>query len=584
MKRNWKRILACFLVSVMMLNSFTSYAGELDLTAEEKVEEAVVDEVAENLIEDVIVKDDSIDEYDAVIEEIIEDEETVDDDVIGKEDNADDRGDFEGEEIIEDIEPEDATDSEAEFDHVIDYDHVDNGLINIDYEPDDVLPSENTKKAALPSKYESPYATSVKNQRSYGTCWSFASNGAAEASMKKQGLIDKPNFSEWALAYFIFHNPSSWPNAVQELSGDDYSYLPGSYDNSWWNNGGNQLWAAMFFSAWRGVANESQAVYPYSTGDGSGEVESKKTSPYVPDDDACNNISAKLVNARFLPYGSSTNYDLIKRYITEYGSIAVSYYQSSLTKKTLNGETYWEVDSYKNQTTSNHSVLCIGWDDDKKAWLIKGSYGSTYSYSNNGYYWLPYDNPSIDDWTAMQFTSPDAYDFNYHYDGDCIFTTQSLDDKSQIGNIYPVLGTANTYQQIEAVNVGIQTSNTNFTVDIYTSDTKMAKPTDGTKAAGTASGTTDASGLYTVKLSTPVRVKVGTYFSVVVTLDFPGTADGQVFVDQTYSYSNHVYKNTAVAGESMDYEPSYGNWYDGTKYSRPLTYRIKAFTNKLNNG
>ncbi len=51
-----------------------------------------------------------------------------------------------------------------------------------------------------------------------------------------------------------------------------------------------------------------------------------------------------------------------------------------------------------NQTDNplgGHCVCCIGYDDDKEAWLCKNSWGD--QWGDGGFFWIKYGDSSIDD-------------------------------------------------------------------------------------------------------------------------------------------------------------------------------------------
>ena len=133
----------------------------------------------------------------------------------------------------------------------------------------------------------------------------------------------------------------------------------------------------------------------------------------------------------------------------------------------------------------NHAVTLVGWDDTISkeafassndegrlpsrdgAWIMKNSW-STYA-GDEGYYYLSYDM-NLDTTTAFEFEKRSAYTHNYFYDGgyqiqyDNPYGLKSF----PVANVFTAQQTSdNSVEVVSAVSVGIASSQTNYSVQIY---------------------------------------------------------------------------------------------------------------------
>ena len=78
----------------------------------------------------------------------------------------------------------------------------------------------------------------------------------------------------------------------------------------------------------------------------------------------------------------------IKKALCEYGPLAVAVNATNAFQAYTGG-----VFNEKNPGQINHAVTLIGWDDSKKAWRIKNSWGT--NWGEGGFMWIAYDSNKI---------------------------------------------------------------------------------------------------------------------------------------------------------------------------------------------
>lgn len=108
--------------------------------------------------------------------------------------------------------------------------------------------------------------------------------------------------------------------------------------------------------------------------------------------------------------------------------------------------------SYPSSTKSiNHLVTVVGWDDNYSAknfktasnvtadgaWIVKNSWGE--NWGKNGYFYLSYQDGSINNLVAASATNQPKYTNNYFYDGTCGLSALAMYAGDKIASVSVLL-------------------------------------------------------------------------------------------------------------------------------------------------
>ena len=486
-------------------------------------------------------------------------------------------------------------------------------------------------KANLPESFDArnestggvPWVPAIKNQGAYGTCWAFATLGAAETSLRKNGLLAADqNLSVPVLAYFAYDlkgvtDKNSQDMDVPGLEGHDYSFINRDYflhlnpprpDKATWSQcGGDFTNAARMMSSFMGLVIEDDDTGYYNM--------SYITQNGLANELAFNSNDFVLTDALFI---NKNNIELVKDAIMKHGSVGISYcvedgddYDKACHQ--INNE--WYYCSNHNPQDANHSIMVVGWDDtvpkenfyfdtpasctipSNGAWLCRNSWGA-YTESNGGYFWLSYYDRSLDESIcAIDAVKANEYKYNYHYDttldGGYITYNNFANNGYKIANIFKVSDDED--QLLDAVSLGLDSTNATYDIMIYTNKNEMKDPTDG-ELQTTERVSTVSAGIYTTDLKECVALEMGTYFSIVVKPISTSNTDFVVFIDEEDTRNTYFNsKNEAKLNQSFIGYKSGGKDYwddintndDGQSTLIPgpngeyygLNYRIKGLSN-----
>lgn len=368
----------------------------------------------------------------------------------------------------------------------------------------------------MPSSFDMRDAgtiSSVKNQGSYGSCWTFASATSAETSLLKN--FPSVNLSEWHTAYY----PYIGGNQID--IGDKTLFEHLDYGGA--SNVVTNLWAQ-----WIGPVSETDMPYGDQT------IFDNETIV----DKYLNTSDFHLENAYMFDYNDDRSNEveinsLVKQFIYYGNAVDVSFYTNSSI--TYNNSTYGSYSAVKPKY-SNHSVTIAGWDDNYSAsnfyeyttkdgvihrpqndgaWLIKNSWGT--GWGDLGYFWISYEDTSLCEFSVFDLSESDNYLTNYQHDSFVPTQSMSADDNSEINqpsymaNIF----TANGDEQIEAISTYINNPGTTYDITIYTNLSDESDPTSGI-ASEVTSGSSDITGYKTIELDKCVYIEDGEKFAVTV--------------------------------------------------------------------
>ncbi|HET6227804.1 MAG TPA: C1 family peptidase [Bacteroidia bacterium] len=187
----------------------------------------------------------------------------------------------------------------------------------------------------LPSAFSwGDKVTSVKNQKSCGSCWAFTTTAVMEAVV------------------------NIWDNVKYDFS---EQYIVDCHTGSSGCDGGSNSAFSLYVN--NGAVMETDDAYKAVDGTCGTYTHHQKAKSY-----------AKVSNTQ----------DAIKQAVYDYGPIYVAIDAGTNFSNAKAGSVVTKSDG----TSLNHAVTCVGWDDAKGAWLIKNSWGTTYC--DKGYVWVGY--------------------------------------------------------------------------------------------------------------------------------------------------------------------------------------------------
>lgn len=427
--------------------------------------------------------------------------------------------------------------------------------------------------ALLPEEYdlrEFGLVEPVPNQGQLGVCWAIAANSAAAGTLLEQ--FPQTSLSPIHTSWFTLRGPEE----------EEYRYTDDPY-----LAGGNDGIAVGTMAAWKGPVADAKA--PLSPDDQKDPPESLR---YEAD--------YHLQDAYYMPYGCyyDLNWEIhianeiTKQLLMETGPVTISYFASG--ENTYDEET----SSYYNSESQipDHAVLIVGWDDHYPkenfcegnqpqhdgAWLVRNSWGT--SWGDDGYFWLSYEDQSIQSGNAYLLEEADNYAKNYQYDTmGWSYSVALAEDPEQAktakaANIF----TAEGDEQLEAVSFYTTDAGTQYTISVYTG-VEEGQPESGTQQIQSQTGMEPYAGYHTVELEHPVKLTEGERFSVVITFENPDFAAPLAIEWCLKPTKDHLPEHMGSGGESYvcvneTWEDAAGDLTDELYLTNVC---IKGFTNPL---
>ena len=446
----------------------------------------------------------------------------------------------------------------------------------------DKLVNSRKARSAIPAKYdarEEGYLPAIRNQGSWGACWSFSLLGAMEVAAVRDlgvsaGSID---LSERHLAYFGYHTGY---DALDNANGDTMTSNPAEY---YLKQGGNDIRGVVRLMNWNGGADEKE--YPYST----------SSLPGALDRTAAQDARLYLENAYRYDFKAEGNKSeaikVVKKMIMDYGAVSWSYYNDSKYVNASNGAYYNNVGG-SGKAVTNHAIMAVGWDDSYQkenfrednqpendgAWIIRNSWGE--SNGDDGYYYISYEDKSLGSGNpvyAFSVCDTEKYDNNYFY-GNTAYSGSTIAAR-RAAQVYQIKSENASREKLTAVSFLSGTADVDYELQLYKNPDMengvVTNPTSGTALLDTPQkGTTDYAGLYTIELASPVILDTEDYVSIVLT--FPNTRPALYF-DRSYTSDDGNCKGEHIVAKGQSfYGSSLTSWQDN--YDNNRTFRINAFT------
>ncbi|MCD7956364.1 MAG: lectin like domain-containing protein [Lachnospiraceae bacterium] len=399
----------------------------------------------------------------------------------------------------------------------------------------ELLTEELSESEELPDRwYAGDYGKkpTVKNQGSYGTCWALSATSALEAALLP---------------------------ARQIVFSADHLTLNNSFTVDV-NDGGDYLMLMAYLCGWQGPVTEEEDPY----GD-----------EYSPDG------LSPAVHVQEVRIFRDSSIEKMKEIVYTYGSVQTSLYMDKTT--TTEGAGYYNTQTfsyyYPEETTQNHDVLILGWDDSwpaeyfetepdqDGAFICLNTWGE--DFGEDGIFYVSYSDPNIAG-VAIAYTrieDTDNYDHIYQYD-ECGWQGQQGYDSGEcyFANVYSASG------EEEIAAVGFYATSEDSSCDIY-----LVHDFEGTDSFQNMEYLKSAEftdvGYYTVDLDEMCAVYAGERFAIVVKINAPDTSNPVAVEYRADEYTQNV---TTEGKES--YLSQYGTVWENTQEKFETNVCLKVYT------
>ena len=418
--------------------------------------------------------------------------------------------------------------------------------------------------------------TPVKDQMSSNWCWDFATMSAMETSMIKNKVKVDGNvctnknidLSEAAFAYY-FYNRTVVNDPLKLATKDRNIY--GSARESLYDYSGNAWMASLFATTGMGIKKE--AYYPFDAVDEGKRPDASK---------AYSEQAAMVKNVYWVP----NQVGQIKEAVSKYGSLIVSV---NICDYNYDTAALYNTENYG----TNHSVAIVGWDDNYSkynfnecpgrngAWIVKNSWSEYWG--DRGYFYMSYEDQTMVAGCAIEMQQAGTYKNNYFYDGSAGLQCLSVPNNAMVAAEFTAKANGKNREELKAVQVAFQTSDVDYTVQVYKNVKNSKDPCSGTPALKKAvKGRTTFEGSYTISLNQEVVLDPGERYSVVITLK--AVNDSEVFVGIESDVNYDWIRFDADNGNKQSFFKTGSNagWNDARTYSESIGFRIKALTNNSN--
>lgn len=359
---------------------------------------------------------------------------------------------------------------------------------------------------ALPARFdlrEQGLVAPVRDQGSYGMCWSFSALSSLEGTMiaKDPGI----DLSEWQIAYYTYSGVFGFPQEGLETAADIL------------HEGGNSYLLSPMLTRWIGPAAEAE--YPF----GDFSVLRPETEASVLQQQArCHVSDIHILSYDPEAEDHEAQLDAVRQAVYSGHAVSMNYLNRGASY-TAAKDAFYNDDGTVSGTY--HAVSIVGWDDDfpasrfrkdpgrNGAWLVKNSWGPLWG--DHGYFWMSYESTGVVEVYYPETEPLGKHDGMFLYD-DCgmwnALSEEEEDASASLANVF----TADRDTCITSVMLCTAMPE-HYSISIYKDLRSSTRPDSG-RACGTVTGEIPDSGYHTIDLSEPVTVRAGETFSVVASL------------------------------------------------------------------